>query len=451
MAWAPGKGTKGKEFKEFWEVDVGSSYIPWDRLPPNIDLDPLEEGGMIDEESLPNHLVELRKQRIIEKIEKEKADQLLKEQTIAAEKLRAEAEAQAAAILSQNSVSAPVVPPALPTMNIVQPPLMIPNAASQPPALNLTSGINIPGVMAGPPPGPPPGAIPLEQFKNMVSYPTLKAINQFQSSSKSGPLAQSPLLPQPGHLGGSGPPPLPLYSTPPMAVPPPQVLSGHPPPPLPWGSRPPPSGPPQASLTGSNAQPLGFANRNPMMGPPPPLIVPPLAPHLRPAVPPPNSSLTLPARIHPVDMPLVLHDPSDRGASSDDPFAPSLYELKNMNRGRPGPYPMENTRPPLLGRFEDNNFRNRNRFSGDGMSGPRNSWNEDTRDDWRNNQNRDHFTGERRNNPISFSNRQRNTDNGLSEFVIETDNHDDQSIEKEPIDQSPPSSPEAVVKTETTA
>lgn len=58
MAWAPGKGVKGKEWKDYWEVELGVSYIPWNKL-LNItdqDLELLEEGGMIDEDTLPPNL-----------------------------------------------------------------------------------------------------------------------------------------------------------------------------------------------------------------------------------------------------------------------------------------------------------------------------------------------------------------------------------------------------------
>ncbi|KAL7641248.1 UNVERIFIED_CONTAM: hypothetical protein RMT77_008386 [Armadillidium vulgare] len=58
LAWAPGKGVKGKEFKDFWEVDVGCSYIPFSKLSQlsNLDLDSFEDGGMIDEETVPTWL-----------------------------------------------------------------------------------------------------------------------------------------------------------------------------------------------------------------------------------------------------------------------------------------------------------------------------------------------------------------------------------------------------------
>lgn len=57
MAWAPGKGVKGKEYKDYWEVDLGVSYIPYKKIPESAEvLDNLEEGGWIDEESLSEKL-----------------------------------------------------------------------------------------------------------------------------------------------------------------------------------------------------------------------------------------------------------------------------------------------------------------------------------------------------------------------------------------------------------
>lgn len=60
MAWAPGKGVKGREWKDLWEAEVGACYVPWTRLPEGGEglavLDVLEEGGMLDEETLPSWL-----------------------------------------------------------------------------------------------------------------------------------------------------------------------------------------------------------------------------------------------------------------------------------------------------------------------------------------------------------------------------------------------------------
>lgn len=44
---------KGKDLKDYWEGDLGVSYIPFLKLKPDIDLEMLEDGGMIDEETMP--------------------------------------------------------------------------------------------------------------------------------------------------------------------------------------------------------------------------------------------------------------------------------------------------------------------------------------------------------------------------------------------------------------
>ena len=53
LAWAPGKGVKAKEWKDYWEVEQGVSYIPWSKLSTQTDWTALEEGGSYDEETLP--------------------------------------------------------------------------------------------------------------------------------------------------------------------------------------------------------------------------------------------------------------------------------------------------------------------------------------------------------------------------------------------------------------
>lgn len=44
---------KGKDLKDYWESDLGVSYIPWTKLRPDIDIELLEDGGMIDEDTMP--------------------------------------------------------------------------------------------------------------------------------------------------------------------------------------------------------------------------------------------------------------------------------------------------------------------------------------------------------------------------------------------------------------
>uniref|UniRef100_A0A6P7FT53 Uncharacterized protein LOC114333801 isoform X1 n=1 Tax=Diabrotica virgifera virgifera TaxID=50390 RepID=A0A6P7FT53_DIAVI len=58
LAWAPGKGVKGKDLKDYWEGDLGVSYVPYSKLKQDIDIDLLEDGGMIDEETMPQWMKE---------------------------------------------------------------------------------------------------------------------------------------------------------------------------------------------------------------------------------------------------------------------------------------------------------------------------------------------------------------------------------------------------------
>jgi len=51
VRWAPGVGIKNSEFIDRWDVDVGAAFIPWEKLPS--DLDTVTEGSIVDEDSLP--------------------------------------------------------------------------------------------------------------------------------------------------------------------------------------------------------------------------------------------------------------------------------------------------------------------------------------------------------------------------------------------------------------
>ncbi|XP_017040891.1 SR-related and CTD-associated factor 4 isoform X2 [Drosophila ficusphila] len=53
ISWAAGKGVKSKEWKDFWDLELGVTYIPWSKLGPDTDFDALEEGGMFDEDTMP--------------------------------------------------------------------------------------------------------------------------------------------------------------------------------------------------------------------------------------------------------------------------------------------------------------------------------------------------------------------------------------------------------------
>ncbi|XP_051966148.1 SR-related and CTD-associated factor 4b [Xyrauchen texanus] len=50
ISWALNKGIK-TEFKKFWDVERGVTYIPWDKVKPD-EIQSLREGGMFDTETL---------------------------------------------------------------------------------------------------------------------------------------------------------------------------------------------------------------------------------------------------------------------------------------------------------------------------------------------------------------------------------------------------------------
>lgn len=50
IAWALNKGVK-QEYKQLWDMDLGVTYIPWEKVKLD-DLDGFAEGGMIDQETV---------------------------------------------------------------------------------------------------------------------------------------------------------------------------------------------------------------------------------------------------------------------------------------------------------------------------------------------------------------------------------------------------------------
>lgn len=70
ISWAAGKGVKSKEWKDYWDIDLGVSYIPLEKIPKDVDFESLEEGGMFDEDSIPKWLKEKQKKKLKEKNEK---------------------------------------------------------------------------------------------------------------------------------------------------------------------------------------------------------------------------------------------------------------------------------------------------------------------------------------------------------------------------------------------
>ena len=51
---------KDKQWKDHWDVDLGVSYIPIDKLDPQTDMPLLESGGMFDEDTMPEWMRTMR-------------------------------------------------------------------------------------------------------------------------------------------------------------------------------------------------------------------------------------------------------------------------------------------------------------------------------------------------------------------------------------------------------
>lgn len=50
IAWALNKGIKA-EFKQYWDVELGATYIPWSKIRED-QLEELKEGGILDVDTL---------------------------------------------------------------------------------------------------------------------------------------------------------------------------------------------------------------------------------------------------------------------------------------------------------------------------------------------------------------------------------------------------------------
>lgn len=284
-AWAPGKGMKGKDFKDYWDVDQGCSFLPYSLLTDSTDFDDLEEGGIIDEDSLPPPAQEMRR---IQKEQKLIIQSQLQQQRLEAEK-RKESERTSSPnnqdekkpLLSiiPSSIPPPIQGPPLP---IVPPPIPMPMNFSIPPP-----GMSIPPPnLSIPPPSlpmplhpilPSPGSQgnlmpPQLPHQSLFNTPgIMDTIKQLTANML--PLSQS--HPQGNQLPNHHPNA--LLNTPPVSLH--QPIFNRPPPPMniqqsphiPRNQR-----PLKKSLTGSNAQPLGTPFRGSFNAPPSGLLNPSL-------------------------------------------------------------------------------------------------------------------------------------------------------------------------------
>ncbi|NXX19025.1 SCAF8 protein, partial [Podargus strigoides] len=148
IAWALNKGVK-TEYKQFWDVDLGVSYIPWEKVKLD-DLEGFAEGGMIDQETVNTEWETARSSEAAkENIQTTQSATVDKSTVITTQ---TEAYTQPVTMLQ-----IPVAP-AVPAVSLV------------PPAFPVTMSVPPPGYSAIPPPPflrasfnpsqPPPGYMP---------------------------------------------------------------------------------------------------------------------------------------------------------------------------------------------------------------------------------------------------------------------------------------------------
>ncbi|XP_050748911.1 LOW QUALITY PROTEIN: SR-related and CTD-associated factor 8 [Gymnogyps californianus] len=148
IAWALNKGVK-TEYKQFWDVDLGVSYIPWEKVKLD-DLEGFAEGGMIDQETVNTEWETARSSEAAKENPQTTQSAAVDKSTVIT--TQTEAYTQPVTMLQ-----IPVAP-AVPAVSLV------------PPAFPVTMSVPPPGYSAIPPPPflrasfnpsqPPPGYMP---------------------------------------------------------------------------------------------------------------------------------------------------------------------------------------------------------------------------------------------------------------------------------------------------
>ncbi|MXQ89233.1 hypothetical protein E5288_WYG015806 [Bos mutus] len=182
IAWALNKGIKA-DYKQYWDVELGVTYIPWDKVKPE-ELESFCEGGMLDSDTLNPDWKGIPK----------------KHENEVAQNGGAETSHTEPVSPTPKPLPVPVPPIPVPAPITVPPPQVPPHqpgppvvGALQPPAFTPPLGIPPPGFGPGVPPPPPPPPFLRPGF--------------------------NPMHLPPGFLPPGPPPPI----TPPVSIPPPHT------------------------------------------------------------------------------------------------------------------------------------------------------------------------------------------------------------------------------------
>ncbi|XP_036269725.1 SR-related and CTD-associated factor 8 isoform X4 [Pipistrellus kuhlii] len=166
IAWALNKGVK-TEYKQFWDVDLGVTYIPWEKVKVD-DLEGFAEGGMIDQETVNTEWETVKSSEPVKETvpTTQSPPPPVEKETVVT--TQAEVFPPPAAVLQIPVASAvptvSLVPPAFPVSMPVPPPGFSP----MPPPPFLRASFN--------PSQPPPGFMPPPVPPPVVPPPTIPPI-----------------------------------------------------------------------------------------------------------------------------------------------------------------------------------------------------------------------------------------------------------------------------------
>ncbi|XP_019940475.2 SR-related and CTD-associated factor 8 [Paralichthys olivaceus] len=159
IAWALNKGVK-QEYKQFWDVDLGVTYIPWEKVKLD-DLDDFAEGGIIDQETVNDEWETAKSAEPV----KEVTSQQVSAETAAVSNSQTEAYNQQVTMMPVQIPVAQAVPSAVGLVPPTYPvPMGIPPPGYGPPPPFIRAGFNAAQ--------PPPGFMQAAQTAGMASATT---------------------------------------------------------------------------------------------------------------------------------------------------------------------------------------------------------------------------------------------------------------------------------------
>ncbi|KAM4047470.1 SR-related and CTD-associated factor 4 [Anomaloglossus baeobatrachus] len=254
IAWALNKGIKA-EYKQYWDVEIGVTYIPWSKVKPD-DLEALCEGGMLDNDTLCSDWKPITKKPPPESkdVPHNGATESGQAENVSSIPQPLQPSLPMLSLQIRHPMTAVPIPqpvPSLSTMPSVQP--LQPGAA-----LPSLAGLPIPQGLP-----PPPQGLPMHP-----SLPPLQGMPLPQGLHFPGPIN----IPPPGFAPGVPPPPFMRPGFNPMQLPPGFLPPpGMPPPMGPLSIPPPLPGPLSGPLPGPLPGPLS----GPLPGPLPGFAMPP--------------------------------------------------------------------------------------------------------------------------------------------------------------------------------